>query len=66
MGELIHHRWFQRLRKAVCGIFVLQELLAPWAVAPVYAKNPDSIQIGVIPVSPAPPTKINCEKIAKV
>src|SRR5262245_21023594 len=58
MGRRFNHRVSRWLRWAAIGALLSHDAVAPWTVLPVYANAPDSISLGVIPVSNSPPRVI--------
>src|SRR5262245_25026170 len=58
MGRRFNHRVSRWLRWAAIGVLLSHDAVAPWTALPLYANAPDSIFIGVIPTSTAPPGDI--------
>jgi hypothetical protein len=68
MPDVLKHRLTRFLRVAIGGPrlgrvmlalgLTLQGIVTPWGVTPAFANNPDSISIGVRPVSTAPPAAV--------
>ena len=58
MGKRLKHRLPRLLRAATVIAWTLQGLLTPWLEVPVYAANPDTSQLGVMPISLKPPAAV--------
>src|SRR5205807_2652665 len=58
MGKTLNHRFARWLRWAAIGALLCHDAVAPWAVMPAYAQAPDTIAIGVTPVSKTPPAAV--------
>jgi hypothetical protein len=58
MAKRLKHRIPRLFRAATVITWAIQGLFAPWLQVPVYAANPDTIHLGVTPISTAPPAAI--------
>src|SRR5258708_10998874 len=58
MANVNHHRMACWLRIAVSGAFVLHSIFVPWGREQVFAQNPDTIILGVAPISYVAPAAI--------